>query len=143
MREQINEIPCPLNPAAAPAFSAAAAALDEIASGWIDKKPPAEIAVSAVVSGGLGAISGSCGGGGFVRGDKLLNEAFGSSGKVVQKGMHPAVKKAAQKARRQVVRRTRKKIIEECATGQGASFGYMGMGMVMEVYANEEIRRYR
>ena len=65
-------------------------------NGAISGDSVGDIITDSLVSGAIGAVAGS-GGSEFVKGGKLMNEAAGSVGNAIRKGVHPAVKKSARK----------------------------------------------
>ena len=111
-----------LCPAASVAFSATASALDTAVNGIIDGDSVGEIVTNSLLSGAIGAVAGS-GGSDFVKGGKLINEAAGSLGNAVKKGVHPVVKKAAKKT----IKKAAKSIAKSYVSGQVEDIAYGGL----------------
>ena len=124
-------------PAASMAISAVASAADTAINGAIDGDSVGEIVTNSLVSGTIGAITGS-GGSEFVKGGKLMNEAAGSVGNAIRKGVHPVVKKSARKT----IKKAARKIGREYVSGQIEDFAYGGVDKFSSYYARSVVRRY-
>ena len=109
-------------PSAASLISAGANMVDTFVDGAIEGKNIQENAVDSIVSGAIGAVSGA-GGGDFIKGGKLLNEAGNSLKKVFSKGVHPTIKKAAKKT----IKKAAKTMIKSIGYGTFESIAYDGI----------------
>ena len=127
-----------LCPAASVAISAAASAADTAINGVIDGDSAGEIVTNSLVSGAIGAVAGS-GGSEFVKGGKLINDAAGSVGNAIRKGVHPVVKKSARK----IIKKAAKKIGREYVSGQLEDFAYGGIYEFTSFYTRSVVRSYR
>ena len=127
-----------LCPAASVAISAVASAADTAINGVIDGDSVGEIVTDSLVSGAIGAVAGS-GGSEFVKGGKLINDAAGSVGNAIRKGVHPVVKKSARKT----IKKAAKKIGREYVAGQIEDFAYGGIYEFTSFYTRSVVRRYR
>ena len=126
-----------LFPMAAMAISAGASAFDTAINGAIDGNSIGEIIIDSLVSGAIGAVAGA-GGSGFVKGGKLINDAAGSVGNAIRKGVHPAVKKSARKT----IKKAAKKIGREYVSGQIEDFAYGGISKFSSFYIKSVVRIY-
>ena len=97
---------------------------DATLTGIADGDNVKSIAVNSIISGAFGAIGGA-GGTDFAKGGKLINDAFGSIGNAIGKGVHPAVKKAANKTIGKAFKYTKKSF----TTGviEGVSYGALDL----------------
>ena len=75
----------------------------------------------------------------FVKAGRLINDAVGSIGNAVRKGIHPTVKKAARKTIKKAV----KKIGREYISGQLGDFAYGGIYEFSSYYTRPVVRGYR
>lgn len=110
---------------------------DTAISGFLDGDSVEEIVIDSLISGATGAIAGS-GGSDFVKGGKLLNDAAGSVGKVIRKGVNPVVKKTAKKT----LRKARKFIGRRYVGSQLESLAYMCVDDFSSKYINAVIQNY-
>ena len=124
-------------PAASVAISAVASAADTAINGIIDGDSAGEVITNLLASGVIGAVAGS-GGSAFVKGGKLLNDAAGSVGNALRKGVHPVVKKSA----RRIINKAAKTIGREYVSGQIGDFAYGGVYEFCSFYIRLVVRRY-
>ncbi len=101
-------------------ISAVSSGLETGLHGWIDGDEIGKVAIDVLSSATIGAVAGS-GGSDFVKGGKIINDAAESFGKTVKKGVHPAVKKQAKKARNKAKRYICSKYLS--AQIEGISYG--------------------
>ena len=87
------------------------------------------------MSGGIGGVAGS-GGSKFVKGGKLINEAAGSVGNAIRKGVHPVIKKSARKT----IKKAAKLIGREYVSGQIEDFAYGGVYKFSSFYTRSIVR---
>lgn len=120
-----------LAPQAAAAISFVASAADTAINGIIEGDEVQSIVVNSITSGAIGALSGA-GGSGFAKGGKLINNAADSIGKISKKGVHPVVKKAANKT----VTQARRYILKTYISGQFEDFAYGGISQYSSWYIN-------
>ena len=126
-----------LCPAASVAISSVASIADTAINGIIDGDSVGEIVTNSLVSGTIGAVAGS-GGSEFVKGGKLLNDAAGSIGNAIRKGVHPVVKKSARKTIKKAV----KKIGRVYASSQIEDFAFSGIYEFGSFYIKSVVGRY-
>ena len=124
-------------PAASMAISAVASVADTALNGWIDGDSVGDIVINSLVSGTIGAVSGS-GGSEFVKGGKLLNEAVDSLGKVSSKGVNPIVKQTAQKT----IHKVKLNVSQAYISGQVEDFAYASVYAFSSYYARTVANGY-
>ena len=73
-----------------------------------------------------------------MKGGKLINNAVGSVGNAIRKGVHPVVKKSARKT----IKKAANKIIREYAVGQLEGLFYTGINKALSEYKDFIVRSY-
>ncbi len=130
-----------LCPAASAAISAVSSAADTAIIGFMEKDETVsvgDIITDSLVSGAIGAVAGS-GGSDFVKGGQLINDAAGSVGNAIRKGVHPVVKKSARKT----IKKAAKQIGRAYISGQVEDIAYGGLSKFSSYYTRSVIRNYR
>lgn len=89
------------------------------------------------VSGAFGAVSGASGTA-FKKGNEIVNNAGHALGTLVQKGLHPVVKKTAKKVMRQGARY----VIEEFLVSQTEGIIYAGIEYGTNGYIDLAFKNY-
>ena len=123
-------------PGASVAISAIGSALETAINDSIDGKDLKTIAVNSAISAAIGAAGGA-GSSSFIKGGKLINEAASAMGNVIGKGIHPAVRKSAEK----IVNKATKYIVKSAVNSFTEDIVYMGINDFSSWYTNSIIDR--
>ncbi len=123
-------------PGASVAISAIGSALETAINDSIDGKDLKTIAVNSAISAAIGAAGGA-GSSSFIKGGKLINEAASAMGNVIGKGIHPAVRKSAEK----IVNKATKYIVKSAVNSFTEDIVYMGIYDFSSWYTNSIIDR--
>ena len=127
-----------LCPTASVPICAVASAADTAINGVIDHNSAGKIVTDSLISGSIGAVAGSFGSE-YVKGGKLINDAAGSVGNAVRKGVHPVVKKSA----RNTIKQATNKIGRGYISAQIEDLAYEGIGKFGSYYTRTVMRGYR
>ena len=117
-------------PAAAVAISAAAGATEAIVTGAIKGTSARDVAIDAVVSGRIGALTGAMGMGAGNNNEDLYDSAAKAAKKLYGEKLSPTAKKAAKNE----IKKAAKAVYKEYKTAQVESLAYGGLNKFTTFY---------